>query len=335
MPTIKEFREWYLREVQVPSGSKADVEPNFPIQYLETTWNGVKNVYNRLLAKHYATDEVIRKFAESITFKLNPEDEATDSLDNSIYPLYGGLVRYANSKAVRTRSKNTNDIYSANVVTSTLLPSLDTDVLYNTLKSTYRYVNIITSVSTSDLSVVATWETLGQNYKIYQSIESISKDIWLPYNTYTKLNSASGEVYIYPNPMSFPDNTITEFECLIHPNSYTNVGDFKLIIANTIFNSPFASSVAFKNPSGGSIVTNTLKVNIKLYNNAGSTTAIVKWDIIGVLEAINTELPYNGIVEYLDTPFATSDGDIKISSSNSLSNFSIYDVKHIETPLQL
>jgi len=73
---IKEFREFFIRTTKVFTGNKSDQELNYPIDNVVNTCNGKELKYNRLLSQHYASDDVIKKFLESITFKLNPEDTA-------------------------------------------------------------------------------------------------------------------------------------------------------------------------------------------------------------------------------------------------------------------
>lgn len=75
MPT-KEYREFFLRAAKVSSGSKRDQEPGFPTTYIIDG----ETVYNRFLEGHYPSEAVFTKLFESLTFKLNPEDTATDTL---------------------------------------------------------------------------------------------------------------------------------------------------------------------------------------------------------------------------------------------------------------
>ncbi len=76
---IIEFREFYLRAVSVPAGTKKDQETNYITQYQVTDVNGNEIMaFNRFLKDHFPSEDVFKKFLESITFKLNPEDKATD-----------------------------------------------------------------------------------------------------------------------------------------------------------------------------------------------------------------------------------------------------------------
>lgn len=95
----KEFREFFLRNTPVNSGTKKDQEVGYPTQYTILTPSGSKNVFNRFLKNHYPSEGVFRKLYESIAFKLNPEDTASDSVQ--------GLVKIASdvdAKANQTYS---------------------------------------------------------------------------------------------------------------------------------------------------------------------------------------------------------------------------------------
>ena len=74
MSITKEFREFFLRNVKVTSGSKADKEINFPVSYNIVNKG---NVFNRFLQNHFPSESVFKKLFESVTFKLNTEDTAT------------------------------------------------------------------------------------------------------------------------------------------------------------------------------------------------------------------------------------------------------------------
>jgi len=82
---IKEFREFFLRDNVVPSGSKPDQQPNYPVTYTTTNLLGqVITAYNRFLINNYPTADVFSKLFNSITFKLNPEDTATTSIQGIV-----------------------------------------------------------------------------------------------------------------------------------------------------------------------------------------------------------------------------------------------------------
>lgn len=106
MSIIKEFREFYLRNVQVNSGAKLDQETGFPVSYLI---NGVSK-FNRFLKGHFPSKDVMEKFLESITFKLNKEDRAQSSQQ--------GLIVIATDSNAEDRISNATDgtVFTAGIV---------------------------------------------------------------------------------------------------------------------------------------------------------------------------------------------------------------------------
>lgn len=83
MSVIKEFREFFLRNVKTTTGSKPDQEVGFPVTYVV---DGVQR-NNRFLKNHVPSENVYKKLFESIPFKLNVEDTATTTTQ--------GLVKVA------------------------------------------------------------------------------------------------------------------------------------------------------------------------------------------------------------------------------------------------
>lgn len=78
MPIIKEVREFFLRHTKVLTGVKRDREQPYPLQYTTTNALGeLVTAYNRFLAGDIPSEDSFKKFLESITFKLNPEDTGT------------------------------------------------------------------------------------------------------------------------------------------------------------------------------------------------------------------------------------------------------------------
>lgn len=101
MSIIKEFREFFLRSVQTNSGSKPDIETGYATTYTIITDSGTpQTVYNRFLKDHFPSEGVFRKLFESITFKLNPEDTASVSLQ--------GLIKLATDAQIQARAKAEN-----------------------------------------------------------------------------------------------------------------------------------------------------------------------------------------------------------------------------------
>lgn len=72
MANDKEFREFFVRNTQVNTGAKPDQEVGFPVSYFV---NGVSK-FNRFLKGHFPSKDVMTKFVNSLTFKLNKEDRA-------------------------------------------------------------------------------------------------------------------------------------------------------------------------------------------------------------------------------------------------------------------
>jgi len=83
MSIIKEFKEFFLRDVKTTTGSKPDQEVGFPVTYVV---DGVQR-NNRFLKNHVPSEAVYKKLFESITFKLNVEDTASTTIQ--------GLVKVA------------------------------------------------------------------------------------------------------------------------------------------------------------------------------------------------------------------------------------------------
>ena len=92
LSNIKEFREFFLRAVQTISGAKKDQESNYPTKAKNAS--GVQK-YNRFLKGHFPTEDVFSKLFNSLTFKLNPEDKATEGVQ--------GLVKVATSAKIVAR----------------------------------------------------------------------------------------------------------------------------------------------------------------------------------------------------------------------------------------
>jgi len=119
---IKEFREFFIRTTKVFTGDKADQELNYPTTNMVDTCEGKETKYNRLLSQHYASDSVIKKFLESITFKLNPED--TSKLDEQ------GLSKIASDEEAASNYIDVSDF--SKVLQSHQLPIImnSSNVIY-------------------------------------------------------------------------------------------------------------------------------------------------------------------------------------------------------------
>lgn len=116
MSIIKEYKQFFLRNIQVNSGANPDQESGYPLQYVIT---GKGSVYNRLLQGNYPSEGVFRKLIESLPFKLNTEDTA--SLTEQ------GLVRIATDGESIARLSNSVGTFT-NVVKPHQLPDVVLDV---------------------------------------------------------------------------------------------------------------------------------------------------------------------------------------------------------------
>ena len=97
MSIIKEYREFFLRAIQVPTGTKADKQISYPAQYQVTDINGKQIMaFNRFLKEHFPSEDVFKKLFESIAFKINPEDTATVPQQ--------GLVRIVTGEGIVART---------------------------------------------------------------------------------------------------------------------------------------------------------------------------------------------------------------------------------------
>lgn len=152
---IKEFREFFLRNIKVSSGAKQDQESGYVISYV------VKGLtkFNRFLKGNYPSEGVFEKLFESIAFKLNPEDTASSSEQ--------GLIKKATDTEAIDRLANPNiDLSIATVPHQ--LPEVVLDLTVND--------TITSSGIKNGIKIVEATRTLGSGAgqikrKIYQ-IES-------------------------------------------------------------------------------------------------------------------------------------------------------------------
>ena len=111
MSIIKEFRDFFLRNVQKPSGIKQDQEIGFPVDYQV----GNTIVKNRFLKNHYPNENVFKKLFNSITFKLEKDDTAKETEQ--------GLVKKATDLQAKNNDNGT-DGFTKTVIPSQL-PTID------------------------------------------------------------------------------------------------------------------------------------------------------------------------------------------------------------------
>ena len=79
MSIIKEYREFFLRNIPVATGMKPDKELNYPVSYLAKVNNVFITAFNRFLKDNIPSENMYEKLFESLTFKLNTEDTATST----------------------------------------------------------------------------------------------------------------------------------------------------------------------------------------------------------------------------------------------------------------
>lgn len=141
MSIVKEFREFFLRHIQVTSGTKIDQESNFPTNYNV----GTVSVFNRFLKGDFPNESVFKKLFESITFKKNIEDTFTFTEQ--------GLAR----KATDTESVN-RTIATTNSFQPAVIPEQLPDV-----RATNTTIAPFTIISTESLGGI--------------TIQSVNKDL--------------------------------------------------------------------------------------------------------------------------------------------------------------
>lgn len=113
--TIKEFREFFLRNSQVSSGSKPDQEVGYPTNYqAHDAFGNQITAINRFLKGNIPSMDVFSKLFYSITFKKNPEDKATLN-DQGL----GKIATDANAKS------GTNDASWTTFTTPSQLPTVE------------------------------------------------------------------------------------------------------------------------------------------------------------------------------------------------------------------
>lgn len=113
MSLIKEFREFFLRSVSTNVGFKKDKEVGYPTTHI---LDG-KVKFNRFLKTHIPTEGIMSKFLNSITFKYNVEDTATETEH--------GLSKLTTNTQYSSGTDNDVDGYSLNVKPSQVKASID------------------------------------------------------------------------------------------------------------------------------------------------------------------------------------------------------------------
>lgn len=104
MPTIKEFKQFFIRNTKTTTGSYPDQEVDYPV----TISVKGKTKFNRFLKDNFPSEGVLAKLFESITFKLNKEDTASSSVQ--------GLVKKATDIQAESRTLNPDTDFTLGVV---------------------------------------------------------------------------------------------------------------------------------------------------------------------------------------------------------------------------
>lgn len=206
---IKEYREFFLRATQVNTGPKLDQEVGFPTDYYVTI-NGVPTlVKNRFLKNHYPSEEVNKKLFESITFKLNPEDAASDTIQ--------GLFRTAPDSDIPLR-KTPNADYGNDGFVRAVQPHQIPEIVAGS------NVSIVSSTVTDDGKT-------RQRYTINASVGSGTPTVegeillWSYYDSQTKTGPTGG------------NTEFTDFTGFFIPQGTLEIGDtieIDVYVNNTI-----------------------------------------------------------------------------------------------------
>ncbi len=157
MSIIKEFREFFLRNTSVPSGTKPDQETGFPTQY-QVEGN---NVFNRFLKKNFPSENVFKKLFESIAFKLNVEDTSTSSQQ--------GLVKQASTLEFNSGADNDTDGYALYATPSQIQAAItaaaydDTAVLAAIAANTSNISTNATNIGTNTTDIGTNTANIGTN----------------------------------------------------------------------------------------------------------------------------------------------------------------------------
>lgn len=218
MSVIKEFREFFKRVVSINYGDKRDQEVGFPTTTTVKDLNGLqKVVYNRFVDGGYPTEDVFAKLLESITFKLNVEDTATDTVQ--------GLVKTPSTSELESHSKTDSNGYSLYLSPNTGLKRTVKDNHTKEIVSLAPRSNKAISEQTLDATKSITYSSGVGNTIL------IKKDTVGGYNILEKIiyadavNDEMPELYLINsgtgNIIITHDNSGTE--ATIHSNTKANV----------------------------------------------------------------------------------------------------------------
>lgn len=286
MPIIKEKRAFFLRNIQVSTGSDADKESGFPVSYFV---KGIKK-FNRFLKDNVPSESVFKKLFESIGFKLNKEDTATTSQQ--------GFVKIASDANTISRTSNATNDFTAAVVPHQL-PEVISALTINDTEDSFTIVD--------NIRIASVTRSIGGNsrrvYMINNAVSFISKflrqNFAIRTNTVLSLITGSGG-----QQFSFPIKTGKSYRFYGKFFVDTNIaGGIKVRVAG----------------SAGASVGNVL-YSIKVFE---SLVGLVNNKIIedfGVtfLSTVNTTNKL--IVEIDGTIICTANGNLDFQAAQSVSD---------------
>ena len=214
MSVISEFREFFTREKQVNVGDKADQELGFPVKEAANTCDGYKNVYNRLLPTHIASEKVINKFLASIGFKLNPEDTASNTEQ--------GFIRVTDDNKIPYNSKDSNG-YTIGIKAHQL-PELITN---EDIVATVAYKAIATGVITDTPPAT--------DYRIVYKLRTKDRIVGSTYIETTITGSTNVTYLTVPLDLfkSINDNDEVIVNTLFHINKITASKILEVVVLST------------------------------------------------------------------------------------------------------
>lgn len=284
---VKEFREFFLRNTQVNTGSKPDQETNFPVSYIVKG----KNAFNRFLSNNIPSQLVFGKLFASLTFKLNQEDTATldiqglvkkasdtDAEDRLLNPdsdFTKGVVTHQLSEVVVTQDGNDvvqgSPIIGGGLSLSIIRRTLSTKFRKNFLISVATDKSITTNVSTKKLELVGDTTTPGSN--MVYSTSSAGDRGW---NSISSVQSS--RVSQLKNNFSVNDVSPTGSNLIVPLLGAIGAYSFRIVLAYTCLNTA-GIKVVFTLSVPGSVTSTLLNYNIidntsKLIVTKGTSTDI-------------------------------------------------------------
>ena len=188
---VKEYREFFLRNIKVFTGSKKDQESGYVVKYL------VKGIsrFNRFLKGHYPSQGVFEKLFASIAFKLNPEDSASTTEQ--------GLVQTATDTQAKAGSNgsgfplHTKPSHLPTVVED--VNSAETGITITTIANTPTQVAKVTvdgAITTRNKYVVTVYQGFMTYLKnSFNAIKTYIDSVTITINSFSVVNDGTGSVF--------------------------------------------------------------------------------------------------------------------------------------------